>query len=84
MTEDRFAMVSEWMTNGNVTQFVRTHRDANRFELVGLPLKFLSVVTDDDGISAVGRRREGFDLYAWSGNGSWGPQRGASSRTAVT
>ena len=34
MTEDEFAMVSEWMPNGNINQFVREHRDANRFELV--------------------------------------------------
>jgi len=31
-----FAMVSEWMVNGNINGFVEAHRDANRFELVGL------------------------------------------------
>jgi len=30
-------MVSGWMANGNINQFVETQRDANRFELVGLP-----------------------------------------------
>ena len=34
MTETQFAMVSEWMTNGNINQFVTLHQDANRFELV--------------------------------------------------
>lgn len=34
MTETEFAMVSEWMSNGNINQFVKEHRDANRFELV--------------------------------------------------
>jgi hypothetical protein len=34
MTEDEFAMVSDWMSNGNINQFVREHQDANRFELV--------------------------------------------------
>ena len=34
MTETQFAMVSEWMTNGNINQFVTVHQDANRFELV--------------------------------------------------
>jgi len=29
-----FAMVSEWMANGNINEFVKAHRDANRFELV--------------------------------------------------
>ena len=41
MAEDRFAMVSEWMTNGNINQFVTAHRDVNRFELVSPPFKFL-------------------------------------------
>lgn len=34
MTETQFAMVSEWMTNGNIRQFVEAHQDVNRFELV--------------------------------------------------
>jgi len=35
MGERLFAMVSEWMVNGNITEFVEAHRDVNRFELVG-------------------------------------------------
>ena len=35
MTETRFAMVSEWMPNGNIKQFMAAHPDENRFELVG-------------------------------------------------
>ena len=31
----RFAMVSEWMTNGTINEYVKTHKSANRFELVG-------------------------------------------------
>ena len=34
MTGDRFAMVSEWMSNGNVKEFTRTYPNANRYELV--------------------------------------------------
>jgi serine/threonine protein kinase len=34
MTETEFAMVSEWMSNGNINQFLRERRDANRLELV--------------------------------------------------
>lgn len=34
---DRFALVSEWMENGNINQFVASHQGANRFELVGPP-----------------------------------------------
>ena len=37
MTETDFAMVSEWMPNGNINQFVKEHPDANRFELVSFP-----------------------------------------------
>ncbi|KAF9642628.1 kinase-like protein [Thelephora ganbajun] len=35
MANNRFAMMSEWMTNGNINQFVTTYPDANRFELLG-------------------------------------------------
>jgi hypothetical protein len=34
MDSGQFVMVSEWMTNGNINQFVKTHKDANRFGLV--------------------------------------------------
>ena len=34
MDDEQLAMVSEWMTNGNINEFVRAHKDANRFELV--------------------------------------------------
>jgi len=35
MTDNHFAMVSEWMANGNITEFVEAHPDADRLELVG-------------------------------------------------
>ena len=35
MDTRHFAMASEWMVNGNINEFVKAHRDANRFELVG-------------------------------------------------
>ena len=31
---ERFTMVSEWMENGNVTEFIRANRDVNRLKLV--------------------------------------------------
>ena len=34
--ESHFAMVSEWMGNGNVNEFVRKDPDANRTALVGI------------------------------------------------
>jgi hypothetical protein len=71
MTEMRFAMVSEWMTNGNIIQFVAAHPDVNRFDLVGLPLALPppSLDIDNDVILVVGRRCEGFDLHAQSEDG---------------
>ena len=63
MTRTRFAMVSKWMTNGDINRFVMVHKDANRFELVrprsGFhdPCFLLTIVT-----SVVGRRCKGLDL----------------------
>ena len=37
MTETRFEMVSEWMVNGNINDFVKIHPDVNRLRLVGFP-----------------------------------------------
>ena len=42
MSETQFAMVSEWMPNGSINQFVKTHWDANRFDLVCFPFRFLA------------------------------------------
>ena len=35
MDAEQFVMVSEWMTNGNINEFIKVNRDVNRFELVG-------------------------------------------------
>ena len=66
MTEGRFAMVSEWMINGNISQFVRARPDANRFELVSsrLKLSWSPSVIDGRVAPVVGRRREGVNLRA--------------------
>lgn len=34
MSENRFVMVSEWMENGNVNEFVKVHANVNRLRLV--------------------------------------------------
>lgn len=36
MSETQFSMTSDWMVNGNINKFVKTHPDANRLELVGI------------------------------------------------
>ena len=35
MIDYQFAMVWEWMENGNIIEFIKLHEDVNRFELVG-------------------------------------------------
>jgi len=66
MTETEFSMVSEWMPNGNINQFVAAHRDANRFELVRLPFKLLySPPVNDSCVAPIAWRcRKRLDLYA--------------------
>ena len=34
MDNSQFAMISEWMVGGNINEYIKTHSDANRFELV--------------------------------------------------
>jgi serine/threonine protein kinase len=34
MDKHRFAMVSEWMTNGNINEFIQMQWEVNPFELV--------------------------------------------------
>ena len=45
MSEDQFAMVSDWMVNGNINDFVKAHPDANRLELVGISLSLIVPVS---------------------------------------
>ena len=39
MSETQFAMISDWMVNGNINDFVKARPDTNRLELVGLSYK---------------------------------------------
>ena len=34
MSDTRFAMISDWMVNGNISSFVKAHPNVDRFELV--------------------------------------------------
>ena len=38
LAERQFAMVSEWMEDGNISDFIRENPDVNRNELVSLSL----------------------------------------------
>ena len=39
MTETQFTMISEWMENGNINEFVKANPNANRLALVCFPFK---------------------------------------------
>lgn len=43
MSETRFEMVSEWMKNGNISEFIRKHPKADRIKLVRPP--FVSLLS---------------------------------------
>jgi hypothetical protein len=47
--DDQFALVSEWMVNGNINQFVERHQAVNRLELVRVLMPQLLALhfTDD-------------------------------------
>ena len=34
MSENQFGMVSDWMVDGNINDFVKAHPEANQLELV--------------------------------------------------
>lgn len=36
MNNKRFTMISEWMNNSNINEFIQEHESVDRFELVGL------------------------------------------------
>ena len=54
MGGSQFAMVSDWMGNGNINEFVKAHRNVNRFELVGSyscrPQMPLMIPSDSSGM----------------------------------
>jgi len=59
-TNDRLVMVSEWMTNGNITEFLKKNPDVDRLELVRLFLfhsRSLSLVVVDNHVFTVVERR---------------------------
>ena len=65
MNEPRFVMVSEWMPNGNINEFVRVHPDANRLELVRSSFSSLSFLNAEACTVTIARRcHRGVDVLA--------------------
>lgn len=70
------AMVSEWMTNGNIVEFIKANKNVNRLELVGRCFGYwLCLPADNHHLVAQGRR-QGVDVYPWSRNDTCGSERG--------
>lgn len=42
MDDFHFVMVSEWMMNGSINEFIEVNGEANRFELVGFPSRYVA------------------------------------------
>jgi hypothetical protein len=40
MSESHFAMVSDWMVNGSINEYLRGNPNVNRLDLVRLPSEF--------------------------------------------
>jgi hypothetical protein len=56
-TENRFVMVSEWMINGNINEFVKVDINADLLGLVGFSFGVHTFAVTDDCIIIVARRR---------------------------
>jgi len=39
MSKTQFAMISDWMANGNINSFLKARPETNRLELVGFSFK---------------------------------------------
>jgi serine/threonine protein kinase len=75
-----FAMVSEWMINGNINEFVKAHGDANRFELVGFcPHRWPQGPSLMKSLLTARRCCLGIAIYARRGDDTWGPEGGMNS-----
>ena len=62
MTGTQLAMVSEWMPNGNINEFLRAHPDADQLELVRGPFSVsssLRVHRQSDDFPSLGTSLEG-------------------------
>jgi len=83
MGNNQFAMVSGWMFNGNINEFIKVHRDANRFELVGFGPYYSPSV--DNFLAVIAQRyRSGIDIHARRGDDTRGSKGGRFSNATIT
>jgi len=48
MTENKFCMMSRWMENRTINEFVKAHPHENRFKLVSSSFSLLAPIVDID------------------------------------
>ena len=76
MSNNQFAMVSEWMVNGTINEFVKTHRDVNRFKLVQSRSYHILHLSLMKSFPTARRRRSGVGVYAQPGDDTRGLEGG--------
>ena len=81
MSTNQFAMASEWMDNGNINEFIKAHRDENRFELVRFQCSLLILLIL---ILAAQRCCPRIDIHARRRGNPRGFEGGKSSNAGVT
>ena len=75
VSEPRFALVSEWMENGNINEFIRRDWWVNRVELVRFRFTAQEPVTD---VNSVGWRCKWLEVYARPPYRPWRFERGTN------
>jgi len=82
VSDGHFAMVSEWMTNGNINEFVTVHRNVNRFE----PVRFRSCcrlrLSPMKLLLTAQRLCPGVGIHPWRGDDTRGSERGMVSNAS--
>jgi len=79
MGDSQFAMASEWMENGNINEFIKVHRDANRFELVCLSPSLQTSLNPNNHCIPVARRCHlWINVHPQCGDGAWRSEGGRS------
>ena len=64
MAENLFTIVSEWMPNGNINEYMKAHPGANQLELVCFSFSLFLLDIDIQTITVARRHHQGVDIYA--------------------
>ena len=76
MSSNQFTMVSEWMINENINEFVKTHRDTNRFEFVGSCFYRRPRLPLTESLLTTQGPHPGIEIYAQPGDDTRGFEEG--------